>query len=49
MLQNEEFKALVDATINSNETANQIIADQEMFKQQQEDILSVLQNTLWNI
>lgn len=39
MLQNEEFKALVDATINSNETANQIIADQEMFKQQEEDIL----------
>ena len=39
MLQNEEFKALVDAAINSNETANQItIADQ--FKQQQEDILN---------
>lgn len=38
MLQNEEFKALVDAAINSNETANQIVADQ--FKQQQEDILN---------
>lgn len=38
MLQNEEFKALVDTAINSNETANQIIADQ--FKQQQEDILN---------
>lgn len=39
MLQNEEFKVLVDAAINSNETANQItIADQ--FKQQQEDILN---------
>lgn len=41
MLQNEEFKALVDAAINSNETANQIdTAEQEKFKQQQEDILN---------
>lgn len=40
MLQNEEIKALVDAAINSNETANQIVADQKMFKQQQKDILN---------
>lgn len=39
MLQNEGIKALVDAAISCNETANQIIADQKMFKQQQEDIL----------
>jgi|GEM_PF-4851743 len=27
MLQNEEFKALVDAAIDSNEKANQVLAD----------------------
>lgn len=41
MLQNEEFKALVDATINSIKRTNQIdTAEQEKFKQQQEDILN---------
>lgn len=41
MLQNEEFKALTDATINSIKRTNQIdTAEQEKFKQQQEDILN---------
>lgn len=41
MSKNENIKALTDATINSIKSANQIdTAEQEKFKQQQEDILN---------